>query len=158
MRRHFIFVDKNQDGINDVFCDKNGDGVNDVTGIEYPHKFRYKDENKDGINDIYIDMDGDGVNDLYVINNDTLKDNIVIDVDDNGINDITGLKYYKGNYRGNRYGKVLEEDGIVVKNYIDKNKNGMYDRIENKKSKFIDENGNGIDDRIEKYKHRRGDE
>ncbi len=129
------FIDKNGDGINDIFQDKNGDGVNDVTGVKYPHRFPFIDKNKDGINDVFIDEDGDGVNDI------PKSKYKVIDYNNDHINDITKIKYFKRFPRGFRFGFIIEEKNYKIQNYIDKNHDGIYDKINNILYRDLDNDG-----------------
>ena len=150
------FIDKNQDGINDVFRDADGDGINDINNQPYEHDFIFIDENNDGINDNFQDADGDGVNDLsaeYIDRNGDGKNDNVIDHNGDWINDITGIIYNKRSSRGSRYGFVLEEIGQKVKNYVDSDGDGHFDDHPGKGSgrgrgfdKFVDEDGDGIAD------------
>lgn len=147
------FIDRNQDGINDWFVDKNGDGINDSDQKKYPHNFIFLDENQDGINDVFTDQDGDGVNDL------DNQNYPVIDFDNDQINDITGLPYQKNFYNGYRFGFVIEEKRIRIEKYLDRDGDGMYDRIQDHFFRdmdgdgfndfFFDRNGDGINDRLQ---------
>jgi len=146
------FVDKDHDGINDIFCDKNGDGINDIDNQKYQHNFQFEDKNEDKVNDLFVDTDGDGVNDLaksFIDNDgDGWNDN-VIDHDKNWINDITGLVYDLRHFHGQRYGKILEEIGITVKNYVDVDNDGSFDnrgQYRRRMDRFIDRNGDGVFD------------
>ncbi len=161
------FIDFDKNGINDLFCDANGDGINDINNQKYNHNFKFIDNNSDKINDIYIDEDGDGVNDLSVKfidnNKDGFNDNI-IDSNKDWINDITGIIYNRRSLRGGRLGFILEERGIRVKKWIDKDGDGHYDNIEvrgqnrgrGRMDHFIDADGDGVSDNrgFRRHKHR----
>lgn len=160
------FIDKDNDGINDVFRDANGDGINDVNNQEYEHDFQFEDNDGDGINDIFQDQDGDGVNDLstkYIDRNGDGSNDNVIDVNGDWINDVTGIIYNKRSARGTRFGFILEELGQRIENYKDTDGDGHFDREPGKSfgrglgrqkgrgrgkgfDKFIDEDGDGIAD------------
>jgi len=151
------WVDKNQDGINDLFRDANGDGINDVTQKPYPHNFQFVDANKDGTNDVFIDADGDGVNDLIAEHKNLIP---VIDSDHNGKNDITGQPYSVKNWGGEKYGFWDEQKGRIRMGFVDENGDGIDDRMaafkehrkelgknhRKMKDRFIDEDGDGISD------------
>lgn len=151
------YVDLNRDGVNDLFRDADGDGVNDVTKKPYPHHFRYVDENHDGVNEVFVDQDGDGVNDLEARNLDRDGDGIcdnVIDNDGDQVNDITGRPYSRRSLNGFQYGMVDEERGMVHRQFVDEDGDGMYDGrlgsaahgMDAQMDQFIDEDGDGICD------------
>lgn len=145
------YKDDDKDGVNDLYFDKNGDGVNDLNNNDKLIDVMFEDEDEDGINDIFADEDGDGVNDKIVYSN-YLP---VIDRDLNFVNDITGHRYKKGFYDGLSYGKVIEEMGIIIEEFIDVNKDNMDDRVERSMKefkndeRFFDEDGDGINDERE---------
>ena len=162
------FVDKNNDGINDLFLDADGAGKNDLDGKKYPHKFEFQDLNKDKINDIWIDRDGDGVNDLgsrFTEMERQERHRNVLDVDEDGQNDITGDKYDPANYhwRGESRGFWDENNGKLQGAFIDADGDGIDDRLkdfdnfiksrhggEKRLDMFIDMDGDGIcDDRTD---------
>ena len=179
------FHDTDKNGINDFFADANGDGVNDVSNAVYAHHFDFQDQNNDGRNDLWQDIDGDGVNDLFVKllkeqgheprqmwrdrNGDGILDanaplkftvelsQFVIDENQDGKNDITGHDIRKHNVWGYRYGKFDEEQQHQVKNYVDKNQDGMHDAYRERYQRqfgkgkplhdyFVDKDGDGIAD------------
>jgi len=153
------FLDRNKDGINDWFRDADGDGINDVDNQPFPHRFRFADQDRNGLNDLFIDEDGDGVNDLKTdfvdYDGDGWNDNI-LDNNKDWINDITGEIYNRRNLRGGRYGFILEERGIRVKDFVDKDNDGHDDRFNQggpgmrrrRMDHFVDRDGDGIcDDR-----------
>ncbi|MBN2008826.1 hypothetical protein JW960_05735 [candidate division KSB1 bacterium] len=154
------FIDKNNDGINDVFHDKNGDGKNDVTQKQYAHSFAFQDEDNDGINDVWIDCDGDGVNDLMIRllrkmgkkpqypwvdrDGDGIRDPgvqprydadlraFVLDENHDDINDITSQQIDKEHVWGYRYGNLDEENDEDMKKFDDDNHDGMHDGFGNR--------------------------
>jgi hypothetical protein len=160
------FLDRNKDGINDWFRDANGDGINDVDHQPYPHEFTFVDQNGDGINDHFIDEDGDGVNDLAArgLTRDKGRHTNVIDNNRDWINDITGEIYNRRNLMGNRYGFILEERGVRVKDFVDQDGDGHDDRFardgqgirRRSMDHFIDRDGDGICDDRGFDRHRYG--
>ncbi len=158
------FIDFDKNGINDLFCDANGDGINDVNNQKYDHNFKFVDNNSDKINDLYTDEDGDGVNDLSIkfvdYNNDGRNDNI-IDSNNDWINDITGLLYNRRSLKGGRFGFILEERGIRIEDYLDKDGDGHHDDAEfrgqgrGQMDRFIDMDGDGVSDGRGFRKHQR---
>jgi len=151
------FTDKDKNGINDMFCDADGDGINDINKRKYAHKFVFVDENKDGVNDLWLDKDGDGVNDrLHKLSNGDRRNagKCIIDVDADGINDITGVKYDRNNFSGQKCGFIDEQSGKVLGKFLDTDGNGIDDRMEagdgNRRGRqrdlFIDSDGDGICD------------
>lgn len=163
------FVDKDNNGINDLFADANGDGINDVTEKPYAHKFKFADKDKNKINDLFVDADGDGVNDLKIRFVDTDGDGIndnVIDTDGNRINDITGLKYSRKSLRGYKFG-FIKEERVLMRGFIDEDGDGLPDFRQMRMrgagfpppghDQFIDRDGDGIDDRRQSQRrHMRG--
>jgi hypothetical protein len=148
------YEDLDRDGANDHFRDANGDGVNDVTRAAYAHRFRFADADGDGINDLFVDADGDGVNDrnanLVDADGDGICDN-VLDADGDGVNDVTGLPY-REELHGWRFGRIAEENGERVTEFIDADGDGMHDHWAMGRGPgramdlFIDEDGDGIAD------------
>lgn len=142
------YIDNDKNGVNDLYFDANGDGINDLNGeMTMIQNIKYIDENRDGINDLFSDNDGDGVNDIYIFS----KYTPIIDIDDNGINDITGIRYKKGFYSGFLYGSSVEEYGIILEDYEDKNgdfsDDHIKEEIESKRNdRFVDDDGDGICD------------
>lgn len=141
------YADDNRDGVNDLYFDSNGDGKNDVDKAIICRNIEYKDDDNDGKNDLFRDEDGDGVNDLYVIS----KKIPVIDNDNDGKNDITGIKYKKGFYNGSLLGLAIEEKGVWLEDFSDKDNDGCDDDVKaefygNKTDTFTDEDGDGICD------------
>ncbi len=141
------YKDLNGDGINDIYQDKNGDGINDLNG-DTLIKIDFVDDDKDNVNDIFSDEDGDGINDKFIES----KYMPVIDRDSNFVNDITGHGYKKGFYDGYTYGKVVEELGIILEEFVDTDGDFTDDRIGRsikdfkQSDRFIDEDGDGIND------------
>ncbi len=145
------YKDVDQNGINDLYFDKNGDGINDLTGDTIV-KIEFIDEDKDGVNDLFSDEDGDGINDKFIYS----KYMPVIDRDSNFVNDITGHGYKKGFYDGYSFGKVVEEMGIIIDDFVDTDGDFVDDRIGKsmkdfkQSDRFIDEDGDGINDERQK--------
>jgi len=105
----------------------------------------------------WIDKDGDGILDAGT-QSEFAADLIsfVVDANKDTINDITGLAFGKSNALGYRYGFIDEEKDKEIRNYEDKDNDGMFDNYarrfahDMKKSQlyddFIDEDGDGIRD------------
>ncbi len=158
------FVDRNQNGINDLFRDADGDGVNDVTSEFYAHDFQFADEDGNGINDLWMDSDGDGVNDYLGEALNTVEGQIdstqlpdyVLDADHDGYNDITGIGYSEQNLYGFQFGNIDEERGVNDSFYIDEDGDGMNDHFRfqdrirehgyREMDYFMDRDGDGIAD------------
>ncbi len=157
------YRDRDKNKINDLFRDANGDGINDITGKKYKHSFPFIDKNKDGINDVFIDVNGDGFNDVK--SSFYRKLYKCIDFNHDGINDITGKRYKaiaktvenilkigkfikvennsgeKTKYRKVKTKKTLKRSNGKYDTFIDKNKNGIDDRREEKKTVIIKKSG-----------------
>ncbi|MBN2384498.1 hypothetical protein JXQ70_16610 [bacterium] len=127
------FVDRDQDGINDLFRDADGDGLNDLNGQVYNLSVTFVDQDGDGKNDYFQDANGDGLNDLYQqLVNDEIPDPLfALDANQDGHNDIT--------------------NELITKQFqqFKKNRHAKTDR-------FIDEDNDGLDDRRAWHQHRGG--
>jgi hypothetical protein len=153
-----VFIDRDNDGVNDRFRDLDGDGVNDMTGTPYDHRFEFADKDGDHMNDLWRDADGDGVNDYCRKREPIAGDDIdanVLDFDRDGVNDVTGFRYRRGEgYSGYRFGFVDERSGSADGALLDEDGNGIDDRLErmrmgewgHDRDFFIDEDGDGICD------------
>ena len=145
------YRDRDKNHVNDLFKDANGDGINDVTGKKYKHRFPFVDKNKDGINDIFIDINGDGFNDVKNKLYRTLFK--CIDYNRDGINDITGKRYkmidkkLKAVLKISKWIKIESKNSGETKRKYKRSGKERYTK--GKYDTFIDKNKNGIDDRRE---------